>query len=212
MSKSYSEILQRALGDTDAALDLVKNYLATANGRFFETYGFNETSPNRITSADLVAVTFLSMDVSPRTRSGFLPAHTIELAEREGQISRLLESIPADLELHCVPADRYDELLGPDSAASRLFSLLKDILGEGRSVARHKLLARKRPGLIPVSDSKTRRELWGEGAWWRPWWEALTEDPTIVEQLGDIRQKAGTPAAHLSILRTADIIIWSPDD
>jgi len=212
MSKSCSEILRKALGDSDAALDLVKNYLATATGRFFETYGLGETSPNRITSADLVAVTFLSMDVSPRTRSGFLPAHAIELAEHEGQISRLLESIPADLELHCVPPDRYDELLGPASAASRLFSLLTDILGEGRSVARHKLLARKRPGLIPVSDSKTRQQLWGWGVWWRPWWEALTDDPKIVKQLGDIRQKAGTPAAHLSILRTADIIIWSSDD
>jgi hypothetical protein len=40
----------------------------------------------------------------------------------------------------------------------------------------------------------------------RPWWEALTGDPAVVAHRGEIRQASG--AAHLSLLRVADIIVW----
>jgi hypothetical protein len=43
--------------------------------------------------------------------------------------------------------------------------------------------------------------------WWGAWWEALHYNPTIVQALITLRQNSSA-AAHLSILRVADIVTW----
>lgn len=58
-------------------------------------------------------------------------------------------------------------------------------------VAAGKLLARKRPHLIPVYDSRV---------------EMVLKDQDLVSELGSVRARAG--ADHLSLLRTFDIMCW----
>lgn len=74
-------------------------------------------------------------------------------------------------------------------------------------VATHKLLARKRPHLIPIRDSVVETALLpGVDEWWRPWWATLSDRPDLVVQLEELR--AAAEAGDRSLLRLADIAVW----
>jgi Family of unknown function (DUF6308) len=76
-------------------------------------------------------------------------------------------------------------------------------------VAAGKLLARKRPHLVPVYDSYIERVLGRtrtHGTWWRDLWCRLNRDAALVSELKAVRKRAG--AGHLSLLRTFDIMCW----
>lgn len=105
-----------------------------------------------ITDSDLVAVALLG------TRTTGHEALAIT-RDRVGEIRRLLEEIPAHASIEGTDADR---LLHPDGPAWQLWTLLRDIRDRTKDaalgpVAAGKLLARKRPGLIPISDSRTAK-------------------------------------------------------
>lgn len=74
-------------------------------------------------------------------------------------------------------------------------------------MATSKLLARKRPRLIPVRDSVVAGVLGmtNSTTWWRPWWEALSSDQRITDRLAAIRLDSD---ANVSLLRIADIVLW----
>lgn len=180
--------------------------LGRYSGRAFETYGVND--PYSITGDDLVAVTMLSIEINRGTCSGLTPDDALALEARSSEVDALLRSIPIDRTLEDLDRTEFDRWLGPGSPGDRLYALIKSVTG-GRRVARHKLIARKRPGLLPIRDSVLETTLrWqNESEWWRPWWTALGSDPEVVDRLRRLRTDV-PQAQHLSLLRVADIAIW----
>ena len=181
------------------------------DGSLFETYCAQDTDPNRIQSADLVAVTLLSMEIRRESRSGISTANVLLLEKLEPQVSRLLRKIPNNRELHTLSNREFERYLGDASPASRLFRLLKDDAKMHR-VATYKLLARKRPNLLPVRDSVTEKVLGSSPTWWSSWHYALTTEPSLASELRKLRSeaaKSNKKISKLSLLRVADIAIWN---
>lgn len=218
----YLEPLEGGSGLVTAA-ELVAAYLNPSTvgyrftGRAFDVYGACETHSDVVTSADLIAVTLLSMTIGSG-RAAIAPESAISLERRRAELTGLLARIDPSLELHELDETMFETLLnGPSAPGRRLFELLHEILRDGgdrRVVATHKLIARKRPRLFPIQDSVAVAALkpYGNSHWWRPWWEALhgpgapDEATQFVQRVKDVRDQAG--ARHLSVLRTLDILIW----
>jgi hypothetical protein len=148
----------KALLDQNYATGLVREYLAKdGDGRFrysgayFERLGGGGDRPEvayQVTAEDLLAVSMLSVRV--------IRYYALDvLVYQAREISGLLAQIPVGVTLADAGAD---ELIAEGGPAWKLWKLLHDIkppLERSRlgPVAAGKLLARKRPELIPVYDS-----------------------------------------------------------
>jgi hypothetical protein len=182
-------------------------------GGWFDTYPLPPLAdspvggpPDRIDDSDLIATTLLSIEVRLGSRSGFATASILRLTERAAEVEALLQLLPNDVDLHSLPSERYDALIGDGTApAAKLWTLLREQVGFPR-VATFKLLARKRPRLLPIRDGDLTAALGDQSDWWRSWWEGLRSNPDTVARLDAIRQEAETPT--LSLLRTADVAVW----
>ncbi|MBP3035483.1 hypothetical protein J2M53_04325 [Arthrobacter sp. zg-ZUI100] len=157
---------------------------------------------NRITADDLVAASFRSVKIPARTAIAVLET-------RAADISSLLAGIPADVDLP--DADPVQDL-GADSPARQLWNLLRgkhdDVgWGVGPSTA-SKIMARKRPRLIPVYDSIIRRVtvLPGPKDQWL-YWHTSYADGVLAERLAEIRAASGI-TEPVSQLRELDIVLW----
>lgn len=181
------------------------------DGSRFEFYAAAETDPDRITAADLVAITLLSMEIRRNSGSGITTAHVRALEERSSEVRHLLAQIPADRDLHELSAQEYKKLIGEGSFGERLWALLRDQIGMYR-VATFKVMARKRPRLFPIADSRTHEILGTPPNWWESWYEALRDgDRAIVTELETLRKDAARKVpsiGNVSLLRVADIALW----
>ncbi|HVE46427.1 MAG TPA: DUF6308 family protein [Acidimicrobiales bacterium] len=98
------------------------------------------------------------------------------------------------------------ETIAEGSPAARLWTLLEAVPGIGW-VTGAKLLARKRPHLLPVYDQVVKAALQPRsGRFWEPLWEEL-QDVRIVGRLEEVRSGAGVDGA-VSLLRILDVAIW----
>lgn len=187
------------------AAGLVRAYGAGGyTGAAFDTYGSND--PDRITGDDLIAVSMLSIHIREHSNAALRPSSIRTLDSLAGSIAKLLAAVPADRNLHTLSEAEFDRWLGPGSPGDDPYWLLRKQAGIP-PVAVYKLLARKRLALLPIRDSVVSKALRQTAKlWWRPWWETLADDPDIVARLEEIRRLSG--AAHLSLLRVADIVIW----
>ena len=175
-------------------------------GAHFESLGEDQNLPNRITASDLLAVGTLSVTVPARASIGILG----DLAE---DVSALLAQIPADARLGDLKGkDAFNSLLGSASPSQALWDLLcrnaknERRWGVGPTIA-SKILARKRPHLIPIEDSVVDRVInRGRQNSWRLWWEALAADDVLEKRAREVREHIGRP--QLSTLRTLDIVLW----
>ncbi len=191
---------------TDEAVAHLTRYLAGGYmGGAFETYGTND--PTAISGDDLLAVTMLSIHIRPHSKAAISPTGILRLETSSKQIELLLTELPTDRDLHTLDDVEFDAWLGPGSAGDALYSVVRRQAHLPR-VATHKVLARKRPRLMPIRDTIVEEALGMSTtpAWWRPWWETVHSDEEIVARLGTIRHLAG--ARHLSLLRAADIVVW----
>jgi hypothetical protein len=182
------------------------------DGARFESYDLQESDVDRIVPADLVAVTLLSMEIRKDSRSGISTSDALAIEDFTDEITALLEQIPSKKDLHTLTSDECAHLIDDGSYGDRLWNLLRYEVGMHR-VATFKLLARKRPRLFPIADSRTERALGAQENWWRSWRDALSERSEIVTELGRIRDQVmlNTPAAgKISLLRVADIALWTP--
>ncbi|MGA5324132.1 DUF6308 family protein [Streptomyces seoulensis] len=150
-----------------------------------------------VTAEDLVAVQMLSVRV---------PAEAaLELLEGEPgrQLSELLRRIPADADMAEVDAAELDR----DSAADQAWGRLLRVKGIGWVTA-GKLLARKRPRLLPVYDNVVKCLLGSPSHFWLPLHTALrADDNALHHTLLDLRKRAGVPDT-VSALRVCDIVLW----
>ena len=183
------------------------------SGRAFDSFAHCRFDPFRIVGDDVVAVTMLSIGIT-QAGNNLSPEMLLSLEEHSPAVSSLLHQIPPHLQLHkLTQADANDLLFNRNSPGSRLWYTVHDALKAGaanngsRPVATYKLLARKRPHLFPIRDGKTKNPLGNATPWWTAWWTVLTGNPRIVAKLTALR--ANEPlAAHLSLLRVADIVVW----
>lgn len=203
------------LRDEDVAAGLVEAYFAEDpatrrarySGAYFERLGGGGDRPEtayQFTAEDMLAVSMLSVRVDR-----YYALHVLDCRARE--LSGLLARIPRGVALQDPEAEA---LIAEDGPAWELWQLLHDIRprpGDDQlgSVAAGKLLARKRPRLIPVYDSRVKRVLGRPGTdlwWWRDLRCQLIKDQELVGELESVRARAG--AGHLSLLRTFDIVCW----
>lgn len=208
---AFRRPLTEALGNldetqTDWNRRAAEDYFASFSGRWFDVIA-DRDKPYEITERDLVAIGMLSVSV---------PGHTAAwiLGPGRQEISECLEQIPTETPIWGV--DEAD--LGPDSPASQLWSRLqegcwptdKEDNGIGWVTA-GKLLAAKRPHLIPVYDRVVKDYL---GVPTDQFWMPLRSELETPEQrlLIDSRISGASvlqpEGLELSLLRRIDIILW----
>jgi len=202
------------LRDEDFAACLVKRYLSTDtegharySGAYFEQLGGGgdrEDIADQFTAEDLLAVTMLSVRIE-----GY---HALEILRyRTDELNGLLAQIPRNVDLQDPEAGVHIAKGGP---AWRLWAAICDIEPRPERnrigpVAAGKLLARKRPNLLPVYDSRIKMVLnrpHTDNQWWYDLHDQLIKDPGFVQELESVRKKAG--AGHMSLLRVFDVMCW----
>lgn len=204
----YTETLSRARAliapDHQAAVvDGLNAYLAGAKGRLFDQT-IDREHPDQFTEADIQAVK--NLHVHPDKARAWL------LGETNDEAAKLLAQVPTDRDIWGVEPDNFDKLLGKGSPAFTLWdeiaALLKGNGHAGRGVAAGKLLAGKRPRLIPIYDHQTVRpelKVTPVNVWEALW--CTFRHPDVREHLEAI--KAQVPQAEsLTLLRVLDIVVW----
>lgn len=169
-------------------------------GSRFEHLGGGGDRPpvaNAMTADDLIAVQALSVTLPAQACLDLLEGCLGE------QLSELLSRIPADVDM----ADADDADLTPGSPADTAWHLLTAQPGIGWVTA-GKLLARKRPRLVPVYDQVVRCLLNRPSSFWLSLQAALrVDDCALHHALLTLRQIAGVPGS-VSALRVCDVVLW----
>lgn len=181
--------------------------LPVFSGSRFDSFGRVDGDQDTVTPADLLSLAFLSVEVSAEAVIGIL--------EQSGpQIEALLRQVPSDLALHTMDNAAFEQVLGAsDSPGRMLWDILRAHhlpvswgMGETRV---SKLLARKRPHLIPIWDSHVGQalDLPHSGEHWIVM-HSLLQDPELIERLARLRHSAIADRANVSLLRVFDVVVW----
>lgn len=171
-----------------------------------------DSSEDLVGAKDLVSITTLSVSIPPRG--------AIWLLSEEGQseVTALLKLIPPDVDIWEPAAG---SLFENHSTLHQLWELIGEANwprrrkggGFGGVTKRSKLLAAKRPRLMPVVDGVIRSSL---GLSPDPW-DAFAQYGRCLHQLlarKDLREKFQSALDHASVpsrvplLRRIDIVIW----
>ncbi|MGD8151040.1 DUF6308 family protein [Ornithinimicrobium sp. Y1694] len=163
----------------------------------FDPSGTRAISPNIFTADDILSSSLLSTPIDPRAALQLI-------LTRRPRFESLLEQIGPDLEF--VRLESTEE--GPFRAVRTLYRELMTLPGIGETRAT-KLLARKRPLLVPIVDSVLVREVFrGRDQHWAPLHQALrAHERALWNHLVDLRSRAGIPEA-VSPLRVFDVLAW----
>ena len=169
------------------------------SGTFFEVYS-DLANPNIFDANDIAAVSCLSIE--------FRGGHVVSsLKHLEEDFKKLIADIPSRDE-KIWDADK--EVFAKDKPLWKLYDELSNLRGIS-TVTASKLLASKRPHLIPIQD-KHVSALFGidiektkGDPWWDPWWETM-QSKEVRKWLSDIQKEAKVPGK--SLLRIADVILW----
>ena len=143
-----------------ASISGATQYFSKFAGRLFDRLAA-ETPPDHYTAADLYAAAALSAPIDP--------VEGIWILE-DPEVQTLLGDVPTDVSIADPGAA---EVLADESTASRLYLRLREVRGIGPTRA-SKLLAVKRPALVPIRDSYVEAVLGAatERKWWAPMLEA----------------------------------------
>lgn len=152
-----------------------------------------DNARDRFTASDLLAVTLLGMRIPPRAVRAILN-------DQAEDLSRLLAAVPREVPLWSATCTD----LAP---AYELWEALRGggpLRGVGPTTT-SKLMARKRPMLIPIVDSVVRRALGFTDDSWTELRAALQEGK-LVERIEALRPEG---VGHLvSTLRLLDVAAW----
>lgn len=185
-------------GRAEGRLRKYFDHSGTFTGGRFERFaggGDRPETADTFTGEDIVAVSLLSIRIPGRVALQVLDNRAFE---------GLLGEIPVDVDLW--EADERDVAAG--SPADDLWHRLESIDGIGWVTA-GKLLARKRPRLIPVYDDVVRKALGRKekDGWWLPLHAVLSENPNLIKSLQELRSQAELDD-DVSLLRILDVCIW----
>jgi hypothetical protein len=208
--RSAAERVLQVIDDPTSVSDLQEYFEQGSRGRppsysgaRFESLGGGGDAPehcDRITPFDLLALECLSVRVPISVG--------LDLVEGDlgRQIGDLLNEIPLDVDLG---ADGAREHVLPGSPADQAWWMLKEQTDVGWVTA-GKLLARKRPRLVPVWDQVVRcvyRPPRRENEW--VWLNALLrEDNGLLADHVEAHRNSAGLQVRVSILRTLDVILW----
>ncbi|MEU6391720.1 DUF6308 family protein [Streptomyces sp. NPDC046939] len=159
--------------------------------------GDRPETANCFTADDLIAVERLSVRVPQEL--------ILELLEGSlgSHLSNLLSEVPTDLDL----ADADVSLLQQGSSAHAAYDALRARHGLGRTRVA-KLLARKRPRLLPVYDSVVGCAAGYPDSWWCALHSVLRADNQALHRAyAGLRSDAGLPET-VSVLRVIDVAVW----
>jgi hypothetical protein len=201
--------LTRVLEDDQACRDL-REYLGVGLGEgelpvstggrfeFLDGGGDRADACNLFTASDILSLEMLSVQLPP----------TVALDLLEGALgddaAALLEQIPASVSLW---DDGAAGLIEPGGPADTVWRLLESQGGVGWVTA-GKLLARKRPSLIPVYDNVVRCAFGRPKGFWKALREALRQDGgSFMTTVQDLMERAGLPE-QVTPLRTLDVAVW----
>jgi hypothetical protein len=153
---------------------------------------------NRFTASDILSIEMLSVQLPPLVALDLLEGALGEEA------AAFLEQIPTSVPLW---DNEAEELIKDGGPADSLWCLLESQDGVGWVTA-GKLLARKRPSLIPVHDDVVRCAFdWPEEIW-KALRDALRQDDgSFRAVLEGLIKRAGIPA-EITPLRALDVVIW----
>jgi hypothetical protein len=171
-------------------------------GRWFERLGGGGDRPevaDVVTAEDLVAVALLNVRIRPRVAVQLLVEHSDEL-------TKLLCQIPVDLDLR----DAEDDVLAESAPLCRAWRLVREGTGDkpaDRWVTAGKLLARKRPRLVPAYDRVVRELISGPRHYWWPTARAAMRDPEVTAALVELRERAKIVPV-VTDLRMLDVVLW----
>ena len=191
--------------DPKTAVPQVRKYYSESgvlySGRKFETLrggGDRKEVANEITADDLVAVSLLSVNIPGEAAIQILES------QRDVLIGHL-KKIPTDVALWDADDQMVDDHL---SEAAKAWGVLKGIKDVGWVTA-NKLLARKRPHLLPVYDRVVKAALQPKSKdFWIPLRNSLQEnDGKALERLELIRDRAGY-GQEIPLLRVLDVAVW----
>lgn len=161
-----------------------------------------ENPPDQITTDDLLAVTLLDVGFMPRAVRALL-----EQGRPEGGIGLLLaeDRLPSNVDLW----DASDEILdGALDVWKRIKQQTrKGVMAGVGPTKRSKLLARKRPRLIPIVDRVVREALGpllGDDSW-RALRQALSEEG-LRKDIDSLHPAEG--ADGVTTLRLLDSVVW----
>ncbi len=194
----------------DDSGELLKDYLSDdvingrepRSGRLFEKFQEAENKPFEVTPSDLLSITQLSMRIGGPQSISDVGVANLFRDENLTAISKQLKKIEPNLILEKMSLDEFENF---HIISIELFDLLTQI--GFKDVAKHKLLARKRPNICPIRDKFVRQALGNPKGWYRSWFDAFQPQVGVIDKLKDLR-KHNPAAHHLSLLRVADAIIW----
>ena len=170
------------------------------SGRRFNYLG-GQSTPSEITADDLLALSTLSVPTP-----GSAAVELMEDQELRSQIHGILGELPENI--CCTTEEGRALLTRKDSRLAELFHLIKGVRGFG-NVRASKLLARKRPRLVPIYDSVIRNALGVRGV--NDHWQFMVDifqDETLLGRLKKLRDDLEMSADEISLLRIFDIVVW----
>ena len=194
------EVLE-VLSDDHSLADLCRYFGNGPEQAPFAGSRFNSLEPNdrdRITASDVVAVHCLSVTIPIDVTLDLLEGALVT------DVAGFLADIPDDVDLgshatkaHIVrgaPADRVWHLLDAETVVGW--------------VTAGKLLARKRPRLLPVYDTIVRCAL-GKPAPGTVWasYHRLLQSTDVIERLDGLHRQAGL-LPEVPRLRVLDVVLW----
>lgn len=178
-----------------------------AIGRRFDELTDTPLVPNRITATDLVAISFLSVNVPPRATWAIL-------REINDQLEQHWNQVPTEVSIES--PDCGQEIYSSTGELQEIWKLLRrdsqdNLWGMGPTTI-SKVMARKRPKLVPIQDRVVMQELQAKDAsYWDMWWQAMhlrIDNQTVVLDFARSLQAQVPANSELSLLRILDIVIW----
>lgn len=208
MPLDYHDLLA-VVGDPRSLTDLKRYFeperppsaLPTFTGSRFEELadgGDRSGAADAITTDDLVAVQMLSVRVPREVALDLLEGPLgHDVAEQLNQVSTTVD----------LGSDEAATLLADDGPAARAWQLLEAPDDMGWVIA-GKLLARKRPRLVPVYDGVVKCGLGApSGAWLWLQRQFAENDGELPRRLRDLQTEAGLPRT-VHPPRVLDVIFW----
>lgn len=190
----------------DEAASLLERYYAVSDGGTpsytgsrFETVAALNSDPNTIAPADLVAVSMLSVNVPAQAAIRLLGPDAARISELLSQIGESVDIVDIESEALCA-----------NSPAGELWNVLRrgrDGLGPTTT---SKLMAAKRPRLLPIWDTFVERATGLDTVdYWAKFRSVLTADEKrIWKWLGDIQSPASNVPKSVTKLRILDVLLW----
>jgi len=162
------------------------------NGRHFERFSAMG-DPNRFVATDVLAVEALSVGVPPDSAARLISTEAEDF-------NVLLRHIPVDKNLWEVPW----YVLADNGPAAKLHARMQDLDGVGWVTA-GKLLAAKRPRLIPILDDLVKKVLEPPR---NRFWSTMREQLSDENRREQINQVVSFALGDVTFLRRIDVAVW----